>query len=290
MEYLDPIRLGVAFLSGYFLTLSGSLCQLTTNNSLASPSTLGMDGLGVLAILLAQFVILLFTPGLSVEFTSVILFLLFFLFLYGFIFLQKKNDLWKLLNIKQLILLGLAFNLFIGAIFSIVQFLFLALNMEFPVGIWFGSFKHASLEALGIMLVILVVTVMYIKSNLIKFNLLNLGQSFASGLGVEVEKFQKRNLLLALLLTGIVICFCGVFSFIGLIVPHILRGARFFKFHMDREIMVGPILGGVVIAIIDYLCFQFTAYGAELPVGMVSSVMGAFVLLMLVLRTNLRDF
>ena len=154
MEYLDPIRLGVAFLSGYFLTLSGSLCQLTTNNSLASPSTLGMDGLGVLAILLAQFVILLFTPGLSVEFTSVILFLLFFLFLYGFIFLQKKNDLWKLLNIKQLILLGLAFNLFIGAIFSIVQFLFLALKMEFPVGIWFGSFKHASLEALGIMLVI----------------------------------------------------------------------------------------------------------------------------------------
>jgi ABC-type Fe3+-siderophore transport system permease subunit len=54
---IEWMRVLLAFFCGYFLTLSGSLSQIVTNNKLASSSTLGFDGLAVLMVLCAQFLI-----------------------------------------------------------------------------------------------------------------------------------------------------------------------------------------------------------------------------------------
>jgi ABC-type Fe3+-siderophore transport system permease subunit len=50
----DVLRLMAATLAGVLLSVSGSLLQLTTRNELATPSTLGMDGLAVLAVILGH--------------------------------------------------------------------------------------------------------------------------------------------------------------------------------------------------------------------------------------------
>ena len=143
-------------------------------------------------------------------------------------------------------------------------------------------------ENLIILIIPSILIWIYCLRNAAKFNAINLGVFVAQGIGIDVEKFQKINLLLALLLTGIVVSFFGVFSLLGLVLPHVLRSLKFFKTDMRAEILIGPFLGGLLIALIDLGCYNFVFYGAELPVGMISSVVGAFALTLVLLRSSIR--
>jgi iron complex transport system permease protein len=279
---IDIIRLLIAFLCGYFLTVSGSLAQIVTNNKLASSSTLGFDGIGVLVILLAQFFITFLGFRYPIEHLSFFLFLLLFMPI-CLISLQtfKQN-----LNMSKIILIGLGFNLFVGGIFSVIQFLFLAINFEFPTGIWFGNFKFYDDNVLWLFSGIFIIVFGLVKKLSGNLAILSLGTSFAEGLGIRTANISKIALLLSFFLTGLVVSYFGVFSFIGLIFPHILRSFDFFKFDMKRELILGPLCTGVVLSGLDFVCFQVPFYGAEVPVGMVCSVVGSFVLLLLLMKKN----
>lgn len=283
---IEWVRLFFVFLAGYFLCFSGSLSQLVSNNSIASPSTLGMDGVAVLMIIVSQFTLTIFDFGVDLQLLSYFIFIVFLIFLICAMKIKKKklDSVWDITEIKKIIILGLAFNLFIGAIFSIIQFMFMALNFEFPSGIWFGNFKQYEYSWSALFLLALVFCIVFIKLYLSKLSLLNLGRGFSSGVGVDVSKVQNHSLLLALFLTGTVICFFGVFSFLGLILPHILRSFKYFSSRIEKELLVGPVLSGVILCFIDFACYHFTFYGAELPVGMTSGVIGAFFLIMLIVR------
>lgn len=285
---IDFLRLIFALFCGYFLTLSGSLSQLVTGNTIASPSTLGMDGAAVLFVIISQF----FAIGLGFEIDYVhTAFILFFGTVTSIILFLKvrkirDHGIWQKFDIQKIILFGLAFNLFVGAVFSIIQFLFMALNFEFPTGLWFGSLKQYNISYLPVFLLVFIIAKTYVLNVSRKFEALNLGASFALGLGVDVYSVQRRSLQISFILTGIVICYFGVFSFLGLIFPHILRGFTFFKTSMRRELLIGPYLTAVIFAVVDQCCYQFDFYGAELPVGMVSSVIGAIFLIFLVLKSK----
>jgi iron complex transport system permease protein len=282
------MRFMFAFFCGYFISVSGSLSQLVTNNSLASPSTLGMDGAAVLFILVSQIILVVFNIDFSLNHLSLILFAGTSLVLFPFVFYKSKvKNIWHQLNMQKVILFGLAFNLMIGALFSVIQFLFMALNFEFPVGLWFGSFKQYDQNFIFIFIIVFMVTQLVLYRLSPKIEVLNLGSSIAQGMGFDVEFIQKFGLYISFILTGIVISYFGVFSFLGLIFPHILRSFRFFKRNMKFEILLGPYFCGAILGVVDQLCYNVTVHGAELPVGMVSSVIGAFVLILLVFKLNL---
>ena len=288
MIEIEWARLLLAFFVGYFLTVSGSLSQLVTQNNLASPSTLGFDGLAVICIILGQFILTALNLSLSLEIVSFILFL--FLFLCVYIlresFKSKENFLLKQ-NIQLIILIGLGFNLFVGAIFSVIQFLFVALNWEFPTGIWFGNFKFYSLSTLWIYLISFIGLQVVLLKLSPGLRLISIGHDFAQGVGLKVKRIQALSLFTSLFLTGLVISFFGVFSFLGLIFPHLLRLIGFFRKDMRNELLYGGILSGVIFSGFDLLCYNLDIYGTELPVGMVSSVFGALVLLVLLLIKQL---
>ncbi|MBC77858.1 MAG: hypothetical protein CME64_17765 [Halobacteriovoraceae bacterium] len=292
MEELDLLRIAMAFLCGGFLTLSGSLTQIVTNNSLGSPSTLGFDALAALSVICSQFIIVVTGEAFALEHVSLGLFLIAFLglFLVSKIFSRGPHIRVFSLDIKVLILIGLGFNLFVGAIFSIVQFLFMALNFDFPTGLWFGNFKYFDEHTIYVLLFALLILVVYLTKDARQLRLLSLGEKFALGLGIPVAKVQRRALFVSLGLTGVVISFFGVFSFLGLIVPHMLRSLNFFRSNMKRELFIGPIVGGLALAVMDYLCFQFDFRGAEFPAGMVSSVVGAFLLIVLLVKSQAKNF
>ncbi len=289
MIELDFLRLLLAFICGYLLTLSGSLCQLVSNNSIASPSTLGMDGFAVIFVILAYFFPLFDVESMSFEHTSFLLFLGFFILLSS-IFLKRKGfeaNIWKEFNIQKVVLIGLAFNLLVGAVFSIIQFLFMALNIRFPSGLWFGSIKYGTVEYLAPILVIYFFIQLFLFFEIKGLEVLNLGKQMALSVGIKVDQVQKKSLMMALLCTGTVISYFGVFSFLGLIFPHILRSLPYFKKNMRKELYIGPYLTGFVFCLFDQFCYQFTLYGAELPVGMVSSVIGAVFLIFLLFKINI---
>lgn len=282
---IDLIRILFAFITGYFLSLSGSLSQLVTHNPMASPSTLGMDGAAVLAVIIAQSLIVSLFPDSDLSHVSLMIFLSFILLIK--VFTKKKQKLesiWSYSSVKKVILIGLSFNLFIGAIFSILLFLFMAMNYQFPTGLWFGSFKQYETEWLYGYAALFLISLFFVKKYGKQLAVMNLGEDFSLGLGIDIKKLQFGSLLFGFLLTGVVICSFGVFSFLGLILPHLLRGLKVFKTDMYRELAFGSILSGVVLSVIDFGCYHFTFMGAELPVGMVSGVMGSFLLITLVIR------
>lgn len=288
MEF-EILRMLFAFLGGYFLASSGSLSQLTTNNQLASPSTLGMDGLAVFTVLMANFLIVLGYDSLGLEYLSLLIFLS--MTLIAFIcsrFINSKNSVsWQMQPMKKIILMGLTFNLFVGAIFSVIQFAFMALNFDFPSGLWFGSFKFVKSSWLYGFIPFFLFTIFCLFRLADRLEKLNLGRDFASGLGVDVPRVQKLSLLLALLMTALIISFFGVFSFLGLIFPHILRSFKMFEKNIRRELIFGPFLAGLALCFIDWICFNLTYQGAELPVGMVSGVLGSFFLIFLISRSKI---
>ncbi len=284
---IEWARFCLALLAGAFLTLAGSLGQLVTNNSLASPSTLGMDGMAVLVVIVTQLLALVFPLPFAHEHVSFgilsLVFVLSTLFLY-----YKRSSLMVRggVNIQKFILFGLAFNLLVGAIFSVIQFMFMALNFEFPSALWFGSLKQYELGYLIPFLAIFFVVVMYLKVNVSKLEMLNLGGDFAKGLGINVGGVQLSSLTLSFFLNGVVISYFGVFSFLGLVFPHTIRSFKVFKTNMKRELIWGPIICAFIFAVVDQFCYNNVVYGAELPVGMASSVLGSFFLIFLVLRSK----
>jgi iron complex transport system permease protein len=278
----------LAFICGYFLCLSGSLCQLVTNNNIASPSTLGMDALGVLVVIIAQGFIIFFDSNFSLISISLMLttLSLFILFFVNKFYLKSQEDIWSRFDIKKIVLIGLSFNLFVGAIFSVIQFMFMALNFEFPSGLWFGSFKQVSQSWLILFCLLFfgVQALIILKAR--ELSLLNLGHSFALGRNIDSSKLQSYSLFLSLFLTLFVVVFFGVFSFLGLIFPHIIRSFGYFKTNMRGEVLWGPYFAGIALCVVDVICFNATYLGAEFPVGMVSGVIGAFLLILMLLKSR----
>lgn len=288
MEH-ELLRFIFAFFGGYFLTLSGSLTQIVTLNKLASPSTLGFDALAALSIIASQYLIVFWGMTHQLEVVSFWFFSLLFVFMTLFFSLGKGRSKYRL-DMDAIILMGLAFNLFVGAIFAVVQFLFFSLGQEFPSGLWFGNFRLFNDSYLFLFLMAFLAVQVFVVKVSSKLRLLGVGEAFAIGLGINVKRVQSICLFVSLFLTGIVISFFGVFSFLGLIVPHMLRTCRFFSKNIKRELALGPWVGGASLGGLDFLCYQFPFKGAEFPVGMVSSVLGSFLLISLLFRSRIKGF
>lgn len=286
---IEVVRFILAFICGHLLTVSGSLTQLVTHNDLASPSTLGFDGFAVLGILIAQGLNLLgifHLPMSGLAFGSTILVISVASLLRSLFFSDKMKSIWQSSGVKNIILMGLSFNLLIGAVFSVVQFLFISLNFEFPTGLWFGSFKQYQDTDLIFFSLSFLLVAAWIKKNAKVCEYINLGSHFSLNRGIDTIKFQKRALGISFLITSLVISFYGVFSFLGLVFPHIIRKLPWWKNNIKSELLFGPFFAGFVFVVLDLFCFNFNFYGAEFPVGLISSVIGAVVLIFLIGKSS----
>lgn len=270
-------RFILAFLGGYFLCLSGSLGQLSTHNNLSSPSTLGFTGIGVFSILVGFFLQNVFDLNFSLETLSLAVFLVLILFLSVLIVIRSE----VFSDIKNFILLGIGFNLFIGAIFSVVQFILISKGVRFPTGIWFGSFRYVNYHSLFIFPILFVVSLFFVKKYYRDLALMNFGDLFARKYGVLTGKTKFFSLGLSTVLTGVVVIYFGVFSFVGLVAPHILRSSSFFKSSIKNELVIGPFICAFVLSFLDYICYEFTVFNSEIPVGMLSAILGSFSLILI---------
>lgn len=279
MEYLVA-RLGCAFLAGALLSQAGSLIQLGTRNILASPSTLGVDGLAILWLLCFRSLGLYlgaWSPLWGV-FLGLPLFIAFALLYRKFLSGQDR--------LERIILMGITFNLLIGAIFSLWQFFFLAFNLPFPMEVWFGHFRYAdtsSLFTLGLLEVIILISYFSMKKTLVSYSL---GPEVSRNLGLNRRGLYTYVFLVSVLATYFVVSFFGAFAFLGLIFPIMARKLWFNSFDLKGEILWGSFLNGLILCTIDAGSFFFPIYGAEMPVGLLMSVVGALSLILLAWRSK----
>lgn len=276
------LRLCSALLAGIILSQTGSLLQLTTRNLLASPSTLGFDGLAIFWILIFHSAFLFLNLEVSVAGLILAGLPLSILIAALYALLMKGKN-----SIEKLVLMGLTFNLLIGTLFSLWQFLFVAFNLPFPVELWFGHFRFADQTTLLILAcfeVLMVCGWFMFRRDMI---LLTLGQQLSKNLKLDEKKIHF--VLFTAIATGtfLVIGLFGAFAFLALIFPLVARKIWFQRLDLKGELWWGSVGNGLFLMIIDLLCYHFPIMGAEIPVGLIATAVGAVSLIAILWKSHM---
>jgi iron complex transport system permease protein len=104
-------------------------------------------------------------------------------------------------------------------------------------------------------------------------NLLSMGEDIASSRGVNVEKEKLTIIAFASLITSVSVSIAGTIGFIGFMIPHIMRKI-FGSEH--RILIISSLLGGAIfLTLADMLARSILPQGAEIPVGVITSLIGA---------------
>ncbi|WP_202965653.1 FecCD family ABC transporter permease [Demequina aestuarii] len=104
-----------------------------------------------------------------------------------------------------------------------------------------------------------------------QYDLLALGERTAGHLGVRVERLRALSIIVIAVLTAGAVAFAGVIAFVGLIVPHLMR---LLLGPSHRGLLVASALGGAVLLCLADIAARTLVTGADLPIGMLTSLIG----------------
>jgi len=110
-----------------------------------------------------------------------------------------------------------------------------------------------------------------------------LGERHAEALGVDVRRLRQRLLLLASAVTALAVTAAGTIGFVGLVIPHLMR-LTFGSLH--RAVLPASAIGGGLLLVLADSAARTIIAPAELPVGILTAIIGVPVFLFLLLRRN----
>lgn len=147
-----------------------------------------------------------------------------------------------------------------------------------------GTFSGANWLQVGIVstvaCIVLILTFSYSK----QLNALLLGEEEATYLGVDVSKLKRKILILNTAMVAVATAFVGVISFMGLIVPHILR--LIIGSDNKKLLPASMLLGAILLTLTDLLARMILA-PAEIPIGIITSLVGAPIFIILVKKYSI---
>lgn len=266
-------RLIVAALVGINLAVSGTIFQAVTRNDLASPYTLGVGAGSGLAIWL----VLVIHPGLG-PYLPVLAGLggaVAFLVVYAIAWQHGTSPV-------RLVLAGVIVAAVAGSLQTALFFLARDLNVVRDAAAWLaGSLSGVGWPQvrIGLPWTILVLTLAFAGSR--HLDLISLGDAQARALGVPVERTRFALSALAILAASTSISIAGHVSFVGLIVPHIVRntvGAQ------HRGLLLGCLLAGPALLVSADVVARLALSPIQLPVGVITGLLGGIYFLYLMRR------
>ncbi len=255
-------RIIMAFLIGGALGLSGALFQLVLKNPLADGFTTGVASSSALGAVVA---ISLGLPLFSVPLIAFISGLL------GLITVYKISRSVSGLNPVTLILAGIVINIISSSIISFLKYYF-----DESVGsivFWLmGGFYQFEPVKILIVFSISSVCFLFFYKNGLKLNVLAFDEISASNMGVNFKFYRNVSFIGAALLAALAVSFSGIIAFVGLIVPHIVRGI--FGSNMKKVVFYSTLFGADLTLISDTVSRSIIPSGSELPVGIITSIVG----------------
>jgi iron complex transport system permease protein len=117
------------------------------------------------------------------------------------------------------------------------------------------------------------------------YDVLTLGERTAAHLGVPVERLRMASVTLVALLSGAAVAFAGIIAFVGLVVPHIVRMA---VGPAHRPLIALSLIGGAALMTWADVAARTLVYGSDLPIGMLTALLGGPFFFWLVRRTRNR--
>lgn len=277
-------RILTAGIVGAGLAISGAAIQGLFRNPLADPSLIGVTSgamlFAVLSIVLLSTILTPFAEVFQQASIMVFAFLGGLLTTYVVYFLSKRNGKTVVLT---MLLAGIAITALAGAITGF--FIYSSNNQQLrDITFWsLGSFSGASWTQVLIAAPIILTSIFILQKYAKALNAILLGEKEAVYLGFEVEKIKPKIIFITALIVGISIAISGIVGFVGLVIPHFLRlifGSDYR--HLMRN---SALLGALFLIVTDTLARTIIA-PAELPIGILTAIIGAPFFLWLLMRTK----
>jgi iron complex transport system permease protein len=260
-------RVLMAAIVGAGLAVCGTVMQATVQNPLAEPYILGISAGASFG---ATFAILLGITGLSGIGTPVGAFTG---ALAASLLVMLLSGIGGQLSTVRMVLSGTISNALFLSLSNCI--IYVANNAEGirSVTFWMmGSLAAAKwsnllLPALGVILC----CIFFLSQHRI-LNTLLLGEEAAITLGVDLNKIRRKYLIISALITGLIVSSCGVISFVGLIIPHIVRGLVGCD---HRRLIPSTMLVGSIFLTWADLLARISLKSGELPIGIITALIGA---------------
>jgi iron complex transport system permease protein len=263
----------LATLLGGGLALAGAGIQGVFRNPLADPALIGISG-GA-ALFAAVYIVFVSQTGFSLlglsgsAFLGGVIATLLVLLIGG-----RQPDL------STILLAGIAINAICLAGVGLMSYLAPDQTLR-SVSFWaLGSFNHVGWPEVFVGLLVIPAMIRLIALSLV-LDVLTLGDREAAHLGISVIPRRIEVILWSALITGISVSLVGIIAFVGLIVPHLVRIS-----FSAKHVVVLPfsaIIGGGLMVAADLFSRSLLA-PVELPVGIVITLLGAPIFVVLVAR------
>ena len=144
-----------------------------------------------------------------------------------------------------------------------------------------GSLAGADWESNGVILPVVLAGTLFFWTQYRNLNLMLLGDESAVTLGTDLHRWRLVYLLVSALLVGFVVYKAGLIGFVGLLIPHVVR--MVFGTDHKKLLPLSALLGAIFLIWADVLC-RVVLPGNELPIGVLTSLVGAPVFVYLMAR------
>lgn len=281
-------RVLASVLVGAALAVSGAVMQCVLQNPLASASTLGVSqgaafGAALGIVVFGGGVISSGSANVAVEIDNpyIVTLCAFFFGSLSTLVVLLLSQLKQSLGPGGLVLAGVALSsLFTGGS-TLLQYFADETQLGAVVFWTFGNLGSASWSEIAILAVVLLAALLYFLANRWNYNAMSSGAETAKSLGVPVRAVMLISMAVCSLTAAVSVSFVGIISFIGLIGPHIMR-----KFLGDdyRYLIPGSAIAGALILVLADTFGRLIIAPVILPVGAITSFLGAPVFLALLLK------
>ncbi|MDK0519159.1 iron chelate uptake ABC transporter family permease subunit [Streptomyces sp. ML-6] len=270
-------RVVLALLVGASLGCAGALMQGVFGNPLAEPGVIGISSGAAVGAVGSIALGLTFLGNWTITVCAFVAGLATVLLVYALSRSGGRTE------VVTLILTGIAVNAFAGALIGL--FVFFADNAQVSqITFWqLGSLAQATWPKVLAVLPCAVLGLLVAPFHARKLDLLALGERPARHLGVDVERLRIVLVLVVALLTAAAVAVAGIISFVGLLVPHLLRMANG---PGHRFLLPGSALGGALVLVVGDLAARTVAAPAELPLGVLTAFFGSPFFFWLLRRTR----
>lgn len=275
-------RIILAVLTGSLLSMAGAVYQAIFQNPMADPYVIGISSGAAFGATIA----IIFLPPMMLLGNSIVSLAAFLSAILTSILVYFISKTKRGVDTFSLLLTGVVISTVLSSFISLMM---LAHQDEaMKIMTWtMGSFNAKSWNHVLTILIPTVIGIFFTIYHGKDLNVLVMGEEEAMTMGLDTKRLKRNMLLICALLTSIAVSVSGIIGFVGLIVPHFIR----LIFGSEHKFLLKAsfVFGAIFMLLSDTIARSLIS-GFEVPVGIITSLIGGplFLILLVRYRRNLK--
>lgn len=269
-------RIILAVLTGSLLSMAGAVYQAIFQNPMADPYVIGISSGAAFGATIA----IIFLPPMMLLGNSIVSLAAFLSAILTSILVYFISKTKRGVDTFSLLLTGVVISTVLSSFISLMM---LAHQDEaMKIMTWtMGSFNAKSWNHVLTILIPTVIGIFFTIYHGNDLNVLVMGEEEAMTMGLDTKRLKRNMLLICALLTSIAVSVSGIIGFVGLIVPHFIR----LIFGSEHKFLLKAsfVFGAIFMLLSDTIARSLLG-GFEIPVGIITSLIGGPLFLILLVR------